>query len=110
MIAGVAAGVPYVALPPAGGARPDAPVVVAWHLLDAPRTEAAFAAAVPLTGLDAWKIYFGLPMSGWVDRRAAAWLARSLSPGRLGARPALPETEALIAAHESGPTTPGGRA
>jgi hypothetical protein len=64
MIAGVAAGVPYVALPPAGGARPDAPVVVAWHLLDAPRTEAAFAAAVPLTGLDAWKIYFGLPMSG----------------------------------------------
>ena len=64
MIAGVAAGVPYVALPPAGGARPDAPVVVAWHLLDPPRTEAAFAAAVPLTGLDAWKIYFGLPMSG----------------------------------------------
>lgn len=61
---GVAAGVPYVALPPRGGARPGAPAVVAWHLLDAPRTEAAFAAAVPLTGLDAWRIYFGLPLSG----------------------------------------------
>lgn len=56
--------VPYVAVPPAGGERPDAPVVVGYHLLDAPRTEVAFAAAVPLDGLDAWKLYFGLPMSG----------------------------------------------
>ena len=63
-LSGIAAGVPFVALPPAGGVRPDAPVVLAWHLLDAPRTEVAFAAAVPLAGLDAWKIYFGLPMSG----------------------------------------------
>ena len=61
---GTAAGVPYVALPPAHGKRPDAPVVVAYHLLDAPRTPEAFAAAVPLDGLDAWKIYFGLPLSG----------------------------------------------
>ena len=61
---GVAAGVPYVAFPPAGGARADAPVVVAWHLMDAPRTERAFAAAVPLAGLDAWRIYLGLPMTG----------------------------------------------
>lgn len=61
---GVAAGVPYVALPPRGGARPDAPAVVAWHLLDAPRTETAFAAAVPLNDLDAWRVYFGLPLSG----------------------------------------------
>jgi pimeloyl-ACP methyl ester carboxylesterase len=38
--------------------------VVAWHLMDSPRTEAAFAAAVPLDGLDAWRIYFGLPLSG----------------------------------------------
>ena len=63
-LSGIAAGVPFVALPPAGGSRPDAPVVVAWHLLDPPRTEVAFASAVPLTGLDAWKIYFGLPLSG----------------------------------------------
>jgi pimeloyl-ACP methyl ester carboxylesterase len=37
---------------------------VAWHLLDPPRTEAAFAAALPLHGLDAWRIYLGLPMTG----------------------------------------------
>src|SRR5918992_4876986 len=61
---GVAAGVPFLALPPGG--RPDAaaPIVVAWHLMDAPRTEAAFAAALPLAGLDAWRIYLGLPMFG----------------------------------------------
>ena len=64
LITGTAAGVPWVARPPHGGARPTAPAVVAWHLLDAPRTEAAFAAAVPLAGLDAWRIYFGLPLSG----------------------------------------------
>ncbi|WP_127499896.1 alpha/beta hydrolase [Actinoplanes solisilvae] len=61
---GVAAGVPYVVSPPAGGARSDAPVVVGYHLLDAPRTEVAFAAALPLDGLDAWRVYLGLPMSG----------------------------------------------
>jgi pimeloyl-ACP methyl ester carboxylesterase len=61
---GTAAGVPFVALPPSGGPRPDAPAVIAYHLLDAPRTPQAFAAAVPLHGLDAWKIYFGLPLSG----------------------------------------------
>ncbi|MDQ3931644.1 MAG: alpha/beta hydrolase, partial [Actinomycetota bacterium] len=63
-ITGEAAGVPFVAVPPANGPRPSAPVVVAWHLMDPPRTEAAFAAAVPLDGLDAWRIYLGLPMSG----------------------------------------------
>jgi predicted esterase len=63
-LTGVAAGVPYVAFPPEGGARADVPVVVAWHLMDAPRTERAFAAAVPLAGLDAWRVYLGLPMTG----------------------------------------------
>jgi hypothetical protein len=63
-LTGVAAGVPFVAVPPASGPRPDAPAVVAWHLLDPPRTEAAFAAALPLAGLDAWRVYLGLPMSG----------------------------------------------
>jgi pimeloyl-ACP methyl ester carboxylesterase len=63
-ITGTAAGVPFLALPPAGGARPSAPVVVGWHLLDPPRTETAFAAAVPLDGLDAWRIYLGLPLCG----------------------------------------------
>jgi pimeloyl-ACP methyl ester carboxylesterase len=63
MITGTAAGVPFVAAPPERG-EGSAPVVVGWHLVDAPRTEAAFAAAVPLAGLDAWRIYFGLPLTG----------------------------------------------
>jgi pimeloyl-ACP methyl ester carboxylesterase len=61
---GVAAGVPYLATSPEGGPRADAPVVVAWHLMDAPCTEAALAAALPLAGLDAWRIYLGLPLHG----------------------------------------------
>ena len=63
-VSGTAAGVPFLAVPPARGAPASAPVVVAWHLLDPPRTEAAFAAALPLRGLDAWRIYLGLPLSG----------------------------------------------
>lgn len=61
---GFAAGVPFLAVPPEGGPRVDAPVAVGWHLMDAPRSEAAFAAAVPLAGLDAWRIYLGLPTMG----------------------------------------------
>jgi pimeloyl-ACP methyl ester carboxylesterase len=60
---GTAAGVPYVVLPPETD-RPDAPTVVAWHLNDPPRTERAMAAALPLAGLDAWRVYLGLPLSG----------------------------------------------
>jgi pimeloyl-ACP methyl ester carboxylesterase len=60
---GTVAGVPYVVLPPESG-RPDAPTVVAWHLNDPPRTERAMAAALPLAGLDAWRVYLGLPLSG----------------------------------------------
>lgn len=63
-VSGAAAGVPFLALPPPGGTRPGAAVVVAWHLMDPPRTEAAFAAALPLAGLNAWRIYLGLPMCG----------------------------------------------
>ena len=63
-IRGVAADVPFLAVPPSSSPAPGAPVVVAWHLLDPPRTEAAFAAALPLAGLEAWRIYLGLPLSG----------------------------------------------
>jgi len=62
-ITGVAAGVPYTALAPADGSA-DAPLVVSWHLMDAPRSDAAMAAALPMAGLPAWRVYFGLPMFG----------------------------------------------
>jgi hypothetical protein len=69
-ITGLAAGVPFLAIPPSVGAavpatRPQAaPIIIAWHLMDSPRSEAAFAAALPLNGLHAWRIYLGLPLCG----------------------------------------------
>jgi pimeloyl-ACP methyl ester carboxylesterase len=62
-------------------ASSDAPVVVAWHLLDPPRTPEAFAAALPLEGLDAHKLYLGLPLSG----------ARALPGGFDGVMPLIRE-------------------
>jgi pimeloyl-ACP methyl ester carboxylesterase len=62
-ISGVAAGVPFTALPPVGAAGP-APLVITWHMLDAPCTDAAFAAALPLDELPAWRVHLGLPMCG----------------------------------------------
>jgi pimeloyl-ACP methyl ester carboxylesterase len=61
-ITGVAAGVPFTALPPEHGG--PAPLVLTWHMLDAPRTNAAFAAALPMTGVPAWRVHLGLPMCG----------------------------------------------
>ncbi|MEV6873466.1 prolyl oligopeptidase family serine peptidase [Amycolatopsis sp. NPDC051128] len=63
VVEGVAAGVPFVAMPPSD---PDAPaaLVAGWHLMEPPRSERAMAAAVPMTGLRAWRVYFGLPMTG----------------------------------------------
>ena len=49
-------GVPFVALPPEEG-REATSVVILWHGADPPRTEEALAAAVPLRGLPAWRIY-----------------------------------------------------
>ncbi|TDC15996.1 alpha/beta hydrolase [Streptomyces sp. 8K308] len=79
-ITGTAAGVPFTALPPAGAVDGPAPLVVTWHMLDAPRTDAAFAAALPMTGVPAWRVHLGMPMCGarMVDGRldAALELAR----------------------------------
>lgn len=83
---GVAAGVPYVLRRPSTP-RPDAPAVVAWHLLDAPRTPEAFAAALPLAGVDGWRVYLGLPMSG----------ARSLEPAEVARRVAA---DPVLQAHD----------
>lgn len=62
-VEGVAAGVPFVAVPPGDPGAPAA-LVAGWHLMDAPAGERAMAEAVPMAGLQAWRVYFGLPLSG----------------------------------------------
>jgi dienelactone hydrolase len=73
-ITGTAAGVPFTALPPSGVTDGPAPLIVTWHMLDAPRTDAAFAAALPMTGVPAWRVHLGMPMCGarMVDGRVDA--------------------------------------
>jgi hypothetical protein len=68
-VRGAAFGVLYVAWPPAG--VQSAPLVVGWHLIDPPSSEAALATALPMTRLPARRVYLGLPLTG----------ARSLSGG-----------------------------
>jgi dienelactone hydrolase len=68
-ISGWAAGVPFTALPPGGyipdgGTTKPAPLVVTWHMMDAPRSDAAFAAALPLFGVPAWRVHLGMPLVG----------------------------------------------
>ena len=63
-ITGTAAGVPFTALPPTGAIDGPAPLIVTWHMLDAPRTDAAFAAALPMIGVPAWRVHLGMPMCG----------------------------------------------
>jgi len=65
-ISGLAAGVPYVAWPPAGrhDGREPTPLIIAWHLNDPPRSAAAMAAARPLAGVAAWRVYPDLPLHG----------------------------------------------
>jgi hypothetical protein len=66
MVRGIAAGVPYVALPSAGqyDGREPASLILAWHLNDPPRSAAAMASAVPSAGVAAWRAYLDLPMHG----------------------------------------------
>ena len=61
---GVAAGVPYVVVPPETGRAGRARPWWAGTSCDPPRTEQALAAALPLAGLDAWRVYLGLPLTG----------------------------------------------
>lgn len=67
-LAGTAAGVPYIALPSTAVDRADddrpAPLIVLWHGLVPPRTEAALAAALPMTGVPAWRVFLSLPLTG----------------------------------------------
>jgi dienelactone hydrolase len=62
-VTGTAAGVPFVALPPAG-ARDRVPIIAAWHLTAAPGSPAAMAAALPLRQMRAWRVFLGLPGTG----------------------------------------------
>ncbi|TNY35719.1 alpha/beta hydrolase [Thermomonospora catenispora] len=62
--AGTAADVHYLALPPtAVDARPSGAtrLAVVWHGFGPPRTPAAMAAAVPMTGVPVWRVYLHLP-------------------------------------------------
>lgn len=61
-ITGTAAGVPFTALPPAAGG--PAPLIVTWHMMDPPRSNAAFATALPLHDVPAWRVHLGMPMCG----------------------------------------------
>src|SRR5262249_31847404 len=63
-VSGVAAGVPYVALPPAGRYESRrAPLITAWDLNDPPRS-AAMAGALPWAAGGAWRVCGVLPMQG----------------------------------------------
>lgn len=62
-VRGTAAGVPYLALPPASGVTP-APLVLGLHAFEPPRSEAALAGAIPMASLPAWRVYLGLPLFG----------------------------------------------
>lgn len=53
---------PFTALPPADGG--PAPLILTWHMLDAPRSDAAFAAALPMADVPAWRVHLGMPMCG----------------------------------------------
>jgi dienelactone hydrolase len=64
VVAGEAAGVPYVAMPPPAGHTESAPLIVGWHANDPPRSAAALAAALPLSAVQAWRVYLDLPMHG----------------------------------------------
>ncbi|MFI9389008.1 alpha/beta hydrolase family protein [Kutzneria sp. NPDC052558] len=74
-ITGTAAGVPFTALPPADGG--PGPLIVTWHMLDAPASNAAFAAALPMDEVPAWRVHLGMPMCGarMVDGRMDAIMA-----------------------------------
>ncbi|MFE9750009.1 hypothetical protein ACFYOT_34290 [Saccharothrix saharensis] len=61
MITGEASGVRFVATPPARGGRR---LVVVWHLMGEPGTPEAMAEALPLAGVDAWRLHAALPAWG----------------------------------------------
>jgi pimeloyl-ACP methyl ester carboxylesterase len=63
-LSGTAADVPFFALPPAGGDGGPAPMIALWHPLGEAGSPDAMAEVLPLNGLPAWRVYFGLPRTG----------------------------------------------
>jgi len=63
-VTGTAAGVPFLALPPAGGRSEPAPMIALWHPLGIAGSPDELAAVLPLGGVPAWRIYFALPGAG----------------------------------------------
>lgn len=63
-VTGTAAGVPFLALPPAVATDAPAPLVIGLHAFEPPRSESALAGAVPMASLPAWRVYLGLPLFG----------------------------------------------
>ncbi|MCD0450589.1 YdcF family protein [Actinocorallia sp. API 0066] len=67
---GSVGGIPFVALPPtAVDTPPGDGVIVSFHAFDPPRTEAAMAAALPMTSVPVWRVYLGLRLPGDVADR-----------------------------------------
>ncbi|GAA0939279.1 hypothetical protein [Actinocorallia libanotica] len=108
-------GVPFVALPPTAVDVPAQDgLIVCWHAFEPPRTEAAMAAALPMTGMPVWRVYLGLRLPGRTEgdhgdylgllgatvERAAAGLPEAVSGLRelLG----LPEGAVGLAGHGEG--------
>lgn len=117
-VRGVAAGVPYVALPPPEATERPA-LVLLWHGFSTPRSEDALAAALPLEGVPAWRAYLGLPMFGHrlpeggfeeVMRRIAADFLRNVyAPIVEGAVAELPRAhDEIVAALSIDPEAPLG--
>lgn len=109
---GSVGGVPFVALPPtAVDAPPRDGLIVCWHAFEPPRTEAAMAAALPMTGVPVWRVYLGLRLPDLTERdylqtlgavveRAAAGLPEAVAGlrGLLG----LPDGDVALAGHGEG--------
>lgn len=57
------AGIPVVCSPPANPEL-SAPLIVLWHGFGVPNSEEILATTLPLSQVQAWKVYLGLPLFG----------------------------------------------